>query len=182
MNGAIAVTIIIITIIKINWPINLDQKDQEQMPNPKRSISGSIWAELSPALKPLNRANRAGGGGVYPAIWKKAARISGIRYLLCQTKHRFLKQPSKSKNTNQQSREDTGLSHYTSQSAAFPLSSTGIEKEQGRKELSGSPHKALQCWDAFKQQRCLPILKRTLKEKPGGHSAQEESWQSIGGV
>lgn len=122
------------------------------------------------------------GGGVYPAIWKKAARISGIRYLLCQTKHRFLKQPSKSKNTNQQSREDTGLSHYTSQSAAFPLSSTGIEKEQGRKELSGSPHKALQCWDAFKQQRCLPILKRTLKEKPGRHSAQEESWQSIGGV
>lgn len=42
MYSATAVTIIIITIIKINWPINLDQKDQEQMPNPKRSISGSI--------------------------------------------------------------------------------------------------------------------------------------------
>lgn len=48
MNGVIAMTIIIIiTIIKINWSINLDQKDQAQMPNTERSISGSICPQAS---------------------------------------------------------------------------------------------------------------------------------------
>lgn len=66
MSGATAVTIIIIiTVIKVNWPINLDQKDREQKPNPKRSISGSICAQLSPAPKPLYGANREGGVASY---------------------------------------------------------------------------------------------------------------------
>lgn len=42
MNGTITLTMIII-IIKINWPINhLDQEDQESVTNTKRSITGSV--------------------------------------------------------------------------------------------------------------------------------------------
>lgn len=65
--------IIIITIIKINWPINLDQKDQEQMPNTKRSISGSIWAQLSPSPTPQpGLFKRATGAG-------ECSKLSGRR-------------------------------------------------------------------------------------------------------
>lgn len=101
MNGTITLTMIII-IIKINWPINhLDQEDQESVTNTKRSITGSVWVRLCLASRPLYWGRKK--KGIQPALWEKAARIPGIPYLPLPAQTQLLKQLSKSTNAYKES-------------------------------------------------------------------------------
>ena len=108
MNDVTAMTIIIvIIIIKINKPINrLDQKGHESVTKTKRSITGSITAQLSliPGL-----FNGGGRGREFSQIsGRKQQEFLEFLIFLCQPKHRSSNN-SKSKTTYYESWGTVGI-------------------------------------------------------------------------